>query len=147
MNREQALEYLSSAYRNWPTTVSGLPTSPGHWSWMYGPCVLDDKPKIILSHSDYDPITEHDWMVAKGLVVTPAQPARPANKYQRTIKGATLDVYDVLAAWDVRNPAVQHAVKKLLQPGTRGHKDKLTDLREAFASIERAIELETSQHG
>ena len=64
------------------------------------------------------------------------------NKYQRNINGATADVYDVLLAWDVRNPAVQHAIKKLLQPGTRGHKDVITDLREAMASVERAIELE-----
>ena len=38
-------------------------------------------------------------------------------------------------------PATQHAIKKLLQPGDRGHKDKLTDLREALASIERAIQM------
>ena len=64
------------------------------------------------------------------------------NKYQRTINGVAADVYDVLVAWDVRNPAVQHAIKKLLQPGGRGHKDAITDLREAMASIERAVELE-----
>ena len=64
------------------------------------------------------------------------------NKYQRNINGATADVYDVLLAWDVRNPAVQHAIKKLLQPGARGHKDVITDLQEAHASIARAIELE-----
>ena len=33
-------------------------------------------------------------------------------------------------------------VKKLLQPGNRGHKDTLTDLREALASIQRAIQIE-----
>ena len=38
-------------------------------------------------------------------------------------------------------PATQHAIKKLLQPGERGHKDKLTDLREALASVERAIQM------
>ncbi len=64
-----------------------------------------------------------------------------ANKYQRNIKGVTVDVYDVLLAWDVRNPAVQHAIKKLLQPGQRGHKTEEQDLREAYVSIARAIEL------
>jgi len=52
-----------------------------------------------------------------------------------------LDVYSVLAAFDVRCPAVQHAVKKLLCSGVRGHKDKLTDLREAVSSLARALEL------
>ena len=68
-----------------------------------------------------------------------------SSKYHRTIKGVQLDVYDVLKAWNVTNPATQHAIKKLLQPGQRGHKDTLQDLNEAQQSIARAIELE-SEH-
>jgi len=64
------------------------------------------------------------------------------NKYQRKVKGTVIDVYDVLVAWEVTNPAVQHAIKKLLQPGQRGHKDTLQDLREAGQSIGRAIEIQ-----
>ena len=69
------------------------------------------------------------------------------NKYQRQVPSTTIDIYDVLKAWGVTCPATQHAIKKLLQPGERGHKDKLTDLREALASIERAIEIEKASHG
>lgn len=64
------------------------------------------------------------------------------SKYNRPCKGITLDVYDVLQAFAVTNPATQHAVKKLLCAGLRGHKDKMQDLTEALKSIERAIELE-----
>ena len=64
------------------------------------------------------------------------------SNYTRTIRAEAIDVYDVLTAFDVRNPAVQHAVKKLLAPGQRGTKDLLTDLREAMQSIERAIQIE-----
>jgi len=64
------------------------------------------------------------------------------KKYQRQVPSTTIDVYDVLNAWSVTNPAISHAIKKLLQPGQRGHKDKITDLREAISSIERGIELE-----
>ena len=64
------------------------------------------------------------------------------NKYQRKVPSTTIDIYDILNAYRVTCPATQHAIKKLLQPGDRGHKDKLTDLREALASIERAIQLE-----
>ena len=65
------------------------------------------------------------------------------NKYQREIKqGVYVDVYDVLKAFNVTNPATQHAIKKLLAGGLRGHKDLLQDLNEAHASISRAIELE-----
>lgn len=67
------------------------------------------------------------------------------SKYHRTIKGVTLDVYDVLQAFNVSNPATQHAIKKLLMPGERGHKDTLQDFNEAHQSIARAIELEGEQ--
>lgn len=69
-----------------------------------------------------------------------------ANKYEREItdrqgNSATVDVYDVLKAFEVTCPATQHAVKKLLCSGLRGHKDLQTDLIEAKESIVRAIEL------
>lgn len=65
------------------------------------------------------------------------------SKYSKKIGNEVVDVYDVLMAFNVTNPATQHAIKKLLMPGNRGHKDKLTDLKEAHQSIARAIELES----
>jgi len=72
----------------------------------------------------------------------PPTTPQAANKYQVNIKGTPCDVYDVLKAFQVCNPAIQHAIKKLLMPGKRGHKDKLQDLLEAKQSIVRAINLE-----
>jgi hypothetical protein len=73
------------------------------------------------------------------------------NKYQRKLTNPKLvprpndddydviiDVYDVLDAFDVSNPATAHAIKKLLCTGTRGLKDWETDLQEAIDSLERA---------
>ena len=68
--------------------------------------------------------------------------AKLESKYSRRIGREIVDVYDVLMAFNVTNPATQHAIKKLLMPGNRGHKDKITDLKEAHQSIARAIELE-----
>lgn len=65
-------------------------------------------------------------------------------KYNRPCKGVTIDVYDVLQAFNVTNPALQHLVKKALAVGQRGHKDKMEDLRDILASAQRAIELEES---
>ena len=65
------------------------------------------------------------------------------SKYHREIKkGVLVDVYDVLSAFEVVNPAMQHALKKMLAPGKRGAKDAIQDMQEAIQSIERAIELE-----
>lgn len=51
------------------------------------------------------------------------------------------DVYAVLIAFDVRCPARQHAIKKLLCSGIRGKGDCLQDLREARDAIDRAIQI------
>lgn len=63
------------------------------------------------------------------------------NKYNVECKGITIDVYDVLKAFNVTNPATQHAIKKLLKGGERGFKDINKDYSEAIDSIKRAIEL------
>jgi hypothetical protein len=66
------------------------------------------------------------------------------NKYQVSCKGIDIDVYDVLNAFKVKNPAIQHAIKKLLKGGERGVKSKVQDYTEAIESINRAIELENN---
>lgn len=69
-----------------------------------------------------------------------------SNKYKRqvlTTEGAvSIDVYDVLMAFAVKDPAIQHAIKKLLAPGQRGDKNYLQDLQEAQMSLYHAIEME-----
>lgn len=73
------------------------------------------------------------------------------HKYLKQIKGKIIpedqsmlyvDVYDVLKAFDVVCPAMQHAIKKMLCSGQRGVKDSVRDKREAIESINRSIELE-----
>ena len=64
------------------------------------------------------------------------------NKYKKQCKGIEIDVYDVLKAFNVVNPAIQHAIKKLLAGGQRGYKDVEQDYNEAIQSILRGIELE-----
>lgn len=73
---------------------------------------------------------------------------KPRNKYLRVVRdvsdptcGAAVDVYEVLRAFDVRCPATQHAVKKLLMPGSRGAKSRVQDLREAGQSVARAVDM------
>ena len=66
---------------------------------------------------------------------------KPKSIYHVDIKGASVDVYDVLKGFGVTCPAMQHAIKKMLKPGERGAKDSEQDKREAIKSIERSIEL------
>ena len=52
-----------------------------------------------------------------------------------------LDVYRVLELFDVTNPCLQHAVKKLLCSGQRGVKDSDKDIHEAIDSLQRYVEM------
>lgn len=73
---------------------------------------------------------------------------QPQNKYQRTIKPTLpcntsstpliIDVYDVIDAYEVTSPELQHAIKKLLAVGIRGHKSAEQDLQDIIDSVERA---------
>lgn len=49
------------------------------------------------------------------------------------------DVYDVLRAFNVTDPAVAHAVKKLLCTGLRGHKGYSEDIQESIDALNRAV--------
>ena len=71
-----------------------------------------------------------------------AEHAITHSKYTKQIRGVSVDVYDVLMAWGVTNPALQHLIKKALQCGQRGHKDKQQDLQDIIDSAIRAKELE-----
>lgn len=54
----------------------------------------------------------------------------------------TVDVYRVLKLFNVTDPCIQHAIKKLLVAGGRGAgKNTERDLREAVDSINRALQM------
>lgn len=54
----------------------------------------------------------------------------------------TIDVYRVLALFNVTDPCIQHAVKKLLVAGGRGAgKDLGKDVQEAIDSLQRFQEM------
>lgn len=75
--------------------------------------------------------------------MTEKSPQRTYPHYFKKIpEGVShIDIYAVLRLWEVTDPALQHAVKKLLCSGNRGAKNRETDLREARDSIDRAIEM------
>lgn len=72
------------------------------------------------------------------------------SKYDRTIIGinadgkpvaVTVDVYRVIDAFQVTDPALQHLVKKALCAGLRGHKDRGQDLNDILQSAQQAVHL------
>lgn len=62
--------------------------------------------------------------------------------YKKVPEGVEyIDVYRVLEMFDVTNPSIAHAVKKLLVAGGRGHKDIKKDIKEAIVSLSRWVEM------
>ena len=93
-----------------------------------------DSPEV---DSDFEPfVSVEDAQECK------AEHAITPSKYTKQIHGVSVDVYDVLMAWEVSNSALQHLIKKALQCGKRGHKDKQQDLQDIIDSAIRAKELE-----
>lgn len=69
---------------------------------------------------------------------------KPRSAYQRTIIGldgekCVVDVYRVLDAFKTDSPPLDHAIKKILCPGTRHAKTREQDLKEAIKSIEAEL--------
>lgn len=88
-------------------------------------------------------VKQFDPFVSVEDAATAKMPAITPSKYTKTIHGVSVDVYDVLQAWGVSNPALQHLIKKALQCGQRGHKDNAQDLQDIIDSAIRAKEIES----
>lgn len=90
--------------------------------------------------SHYDEIRQEQQTLKEQWEVELEQNDMPeANKYKKRLRNnIAIDVYDLLDAYNVDNPAIQHAIKKMLCAGQRGYKDFNQDIDEAIASLERA---------
>ncbi|MGL4250156.1 MAG: hypothetical protein ACRCR1_05815 [Aeromonas sp.] len=148
------IQFIAEGLVSWPTTSSGPKWADGErgkrgsyinemgwwWSGESSFATLTDGEKII---------TRDIWVMAKLDVEAKNNPPRitsadeiTTSKYTKQIRGVSIDVYDVLKAWGVTNPALQHLIKKALQCGERGHKDAQQDLQDIIDSAVRAKELE-----
>lgn len=68
--------------------------------------------------------------------------------YHKEVPVLTIDVYRVLHAFQVTDPCLQHAIKKLLVPGKRiGGKAEEQDIKEAIWTLSRWIEMRKEESG
>lgn len=105
--------------------------SPEDWGWGQG----------------IGEITHYrDWTIFNQQQDKPTPTKSDGSKYDVKINGTKADVYDVLQAFNVINPALQHLIKKALKVGQRGHKDEMTDYQDIIDSAIRAKQL-ASQGG
>lgn len=70
-------------------------------------------------------------------VAKPAETPKHSHYFKDVSHLKTVDVYRVLDLFGVTDPCLQHAIKKLLVAGGRGHKDIAKDVAEAKDSLTR----------
>lgn len=68
-----------------------------------------------------------------------------SHYYKDVSKLEYIDIYRVLSLYEVEDPCIQHAIKKLLVAGNRGLKNIEKDVREAIISMERWEEMQSEQ--
>lgn len=71
----------------------------------------------------------------------PAQEEIHGNPYAREFKGVKIDPYRICKVYNITDPAIQHALKKLLRLGRGSEKDEENDVEEAIQSLERWQEM------
>lgn len=85
---------------------------------------------------------------AHGKTQDPALVTHPRkhNHYFKPVEGLShIDVYRVLTLFGVTDPCLQHALKKILVAGGRGHKDIGKDVQEAIDTLERWKEMRAEE--
>ena len=63
------------------------------------------------------------------------------NHYFKACSYKAIDAYRVLQLFEVTDPCIAHAIKKLLVAGKRGAKSEYKDIREAIDTLERWCEM------
>ena len=83
-----------------------------------------------------NPHSENEQSIIRG-----NQGRKHSHYFKNVSKLDFIDVYAVLKLFDVTDPCLQHAIKKLLCAGQRGVKDQAKDINEAKDTLERCLEL------
>lgn len=58
-----------------------------------------------------------------------------------------IDIYRVLDLYEVTDPCLQHAAKKVIAAGKRGAKNPRQDAQEAIDSLKRYLAMQTENEG
>jgi hypothetical protein len=94
-------------------------------------------------HAGFLPCNEADHIYVDAIPsLFKGEQVDPYAHYFKSVRHLdTLDVYRVIELFEVTDPCIQHALKKLLCAGSRGQKDMAKDITEASDSLARWHEM------
>lgn len=69
------------------------------------------------------------------------QDRKHSHYFKDVSKLDVIDVYRIIDLWKITDPCDQHALKKILCPGGRGHKDIIQDTQDVIDTMQRKLEM------
>jgi hypothetical protein len=94
---------------------------------------------------NHDSITSYRYWIPEEDEVKPETTQDSEKKHSHYFKDVSkldyIDVYRVIDLFKIQHPCLQHAVKKLLVSGGRGHKDEDRDIQDVIDSCVRWQEM------
>lgn len=69
------------------------------------------------------------------------QDRKHSHYYKDVSKLDVIDVYRIIDLYNITDPCDQHALKKILCPGERGHKDIIQDTQDVIDTMRRKLEM------
>jgi len=86
----------------------------------------------------------HDYKIVDGILikVDKQDKQQKHQHYKKDVRNLDyIDVYRIIDLYELHDPCFQHALKKILVPGARGHKDLTKDINDIIDTMRRKLEM------
>jgi hypothetical protein len=86
----------------------------------------------------------HDYKIVDGILirVDKQDKQQKHSHYKKDVRHLDyIDVYRIIELYELHDPCFQHALKKILVPGARGHKDLTKDINDIIDTMQRKLEM------
>ena len=86
----------------------------------------------------------HDYKIVDGILirVDKEDKQQKHSHYKKDVRHLDyIDVYRIIDLYELHDPCFQHALKKILVPGARGHKDLTKDINDIIDTMRRKLEM------
>ena len=126
---------------------------PNEWSAVFMPqkddqCELVQKEIEGLTKYDWKEslinLETHDYKIIDGILIRMDKEDKQQkhSHYKKDVRHLDyIDVYRIIELYELHDPCFQHALKKILVPGARGHKDLINDINDIIDTMQRKIEM------
>ena len=89
-------------------------------------------------------LNAYDYKIVDGILirVDKEDKQQKHSHYKKDVRHLDyIDVYRIIELYELHDPCFQHALKKILVPGARGHKDLTKDINDIIDTMQRKIEM------